>query len=54
MKEGLRKRIEQFIIDYENHIDDVHENAATMDTFLETAMSLLTETVQESGVHYEP
>ena len=54
MKEGLRKRIEQFIIDYEHHIYDVHENAATMDTFLETAMSLLTETVQESGVHYEP
>lgn len=54
MKDGLRKRIEQFIIDYENHIDDVHENVATMDTFLETAMALLTETVQESGVHYEP
>ena len=47
MKEGLRKRIEQFIIDYENHIDDVHENVATMDTFLETAISLLTETVQK-------
>lgn len=54
MKEGLRKRIEQFIIDYENNIDDVHENVSTMDTFLETAISLLTETVQESGVHYEP
>ena len=47
MKEGLRKRIEQFIIDYENHIDDVHDNVATMDSFLETAISLLTETVKE-------
>ena len=54
MKDGLRKRIEQFIIDYENNIDDVHNNIPNMDSFLETAISLLTETVQESGVHYEP
>jgi len=54
MKDELRKRIEQFIVDYENHIDDVHDNIANMDSFLETAISLLTETVQESGVHYEP
>jgi hypothetical protein len=54
MKDELRKRIEQFIIDYENNIDDVHDNIANMDSFLETSISLLTETVQESGVHYEP
>ena len=54
MKDELRKRIEQFIVDYENNIDDVHDNIANMDSFLETAISLLTETVQESGVHYEP
>ena len=54
MQDELRKRIEQFIVDYENNIDDVHDNIANMDSFLETAISLLTETVQESGVHYEP
>ena len=54
MKDELRKRIEQFIVDYENNIDDVHDNIANMDSFPETAISLLTETVQESGVHYEP
>jgi len=54
MQDELRKRIEQFIVDYENNIDDVHGNIANMDSFLETAISLLTETVQESGVHYEP
>ena len=54
MTEELRHRIEQFILDYENNIDDVHDNIANMDSFLETAISLLTEAVQESGVHYEP
>jgi len=32
----------------------MNNNIANMDSFLETAISLLTETVQESGVHYEP
>jgi len=54
MKDELRKRIEQFILDYENNIDDVHDNIANMDSILETAISLLTETVQELGVHDEP
>jgi len=46
MTEELRHRIEQFIIDYENNIDDVHANIANMDSFLETAMSLLAECVK--------
>lgn len=55
MKDELRKRIEQFILDYENQINDIDNmDIATTDVFLETAISLLTETVQESGVHYEP
>ena len=55
MKDELRKRIEQFIVDYENQINDIDNmDMATTDVFLETAISLLTETVQESGVHYEP
>ena len=55
MKDELRKRIEQFIVDYENQINDIDNmDMATTDVFLETAISLLTETVQESGIHYEP
>ena len=46
MKDELRKRIEQFIIDYENNIDDVHNNIANMNSFLETAISLLAECVK--------
>lgn len=55
MKDELRKRIEQFIIDYENQINDIDNmDMATTDVFLETSISLLAETVQESGVNYEP
>lgn len=43
MKDELRKRIEQFVLDYENNIDDIHDNIANMDSFLETAIDLLTE-----------
>jgi len=43
MQDELRKRIEQFIVDYENNIDDVHDNIANMDSFLETAIGLLAE-----------
>ena len=46
MKDELRQRIEKFIIDYENNIDDVHDNIANMDSFLETAISLLAECVK--------
>jgi hypothetical protein len=55
MKDELRKLIEQFIVDYENQINDIDNmDMATTDVLLETAISLLTETVQESGVQYEP
>jgi hypothetical protein len=58
MKDELRKRIEQFIIDYENNIDqntgDISMDSATTYLFLDNAICLLAETVQESGVHYEP
>jgi hypothetical protein len=43
MKDELRKRIEEFVLDYENNIDDIHENIANMNSFLETAIDLLTE-----------
>lgn len=43
MDDNLRKNIEEFILDYENNIDDIHDNIANMDSFLETAIDLLTE-----------
>lgn len=46
MKEELRKRIESFIIDYEN---SNLENMATTDIYLETAVDLLTELVNEES-----
>ena len=54
MKDELRKRIEEFVLDYENNIDDIHENIANMDTFLGTAIDLLTEVVDTNTVNYEP
>lgn len=45
MKDELRKRIEEFVLDYENNIDDIHNNISNMDSFLETAINLLTEAV---------
>ena len=53
MKDELRKRIEQFIDFYSNGDYDPN-NIANTDSFLETAISLLTETVQELGFHDEP
>jgi len=44
MKEDLRKRIEGFIIDYEN--TDL-ENMAITGIYLETAVDLLTELVND-------
>ena len=51
MKDELRKRIEQFIIDYENQTNDIdYMDMATSDVFLETAISLLAECVKQYGV----
>lgn len=47
MRDELRKRIEEFVLDYENNIDDIHENIANMDSFLGTAINLLTEVVND-------
>lgn len=44
MTDELRKRIEEFIIHYENA--DL-ENMSTVDVFLETAINLLEETVNQ-------
>lgn len=50
MKDELRKNIEQFIIDYENQLNDIDNmDMGTTDTFLETAISLLTEVVNEES-----
>ncbi len=46
MSDELRKRIDQFI-DYYDNGDYDPNNIANMDSFLETAISLLKETVQE-------
>ena len=54
MKDELRKRIESFVLDYENNINDIHDNIANMDSFLETAIDLLTEAVDTNSVNYEP
>lgn len=54
MKDELRKRIEEFVLDYENNINDIHDNIANMDSFLETAIDLLTEVVDTNTVNYEP
>ena len=43
-QDELHKRIEEFIVDYENNIND---NMSMMDSFLQTAISLLTEVVNE-------
>ena len=46
MQDELRQRIEQFIIDYENQINDIENmDLATTDVFLETAIGLLSECV---------
>lgn len=48
MNDQLRKNIEQFIIDYENQLNDIDNmNTATTDSFLETAVDLLTEVVKD-------
>ena len=44
MRDDLRRRIEQFIIDCENA--DL-ENMATTDMYLQTAVDLLTEVANE-------
>lgn len=49
MDDNLRRKIEEFILDYENNIDDIHDNIANMDSFLETAINLLTEVVNEAS-----
>ena len=48
-QDELHKRIQQFILDYKNNIDDIHDNIANMDSFLETAVNLLTEVVNEKS-----
>jgi len=45
-QDELHKNIKEFILDYKN-ID--HDNIATIDSFLETAISLLTEVVNEES-----
>ena len=46
MQDELRQRVEQFIIDYENQINDIENmDLATTDVFLETAIGLLGECV---------
>lgn len=46
MQEDLHRRIEQFIIDYENA--DL-EDMATIDMYLQTAIDLLTEVVAKEA-----
>lgn len=49
MDNELRKNIEQFIIDYENQINDIDNmDMATTDAFLETAISWLVECVKKT------
>ena len=50
MDDNLRRNIEQFIIDYENQLNDIDNmDMGTTDTFLETAISLLTEVVKDNS-----
>lgn len=53
-QDELHKRIEKFVLDYENKINDIHDNIANMDSCLETAIGLLTEVVNANTVNYEP
>lgn len=45
MKDELRIKIEEFLIDYENNLDDIHNTIPNMEYFLNKAISLLTEVV---------
>jgi hypothetical protein len=45
MTDDLRNRIKDFIVSWDNTIEDA--NWATCDLFLETAISLLEETIEE-------
>ena len=45
MKDELRVKIEEFLLDYENNGEDIHAIWANTTVFLETAISLLTEVV---------
>lgn len=49
MDDNLRRKIEEFILDYENNIDDIHNNISNMDSFLETAINLLTEVANDES-----
>ena len=48
MTDELRQNIEKFILAYENQINDIDNmDIATTDIFLEGAINLLTEVVNE-------
>lgn len=47
MKDELRKKIEEFILDYENNVQDVNNIWHNTRVFLETAINLLTEVVND-------
>lgn len=47
MNDQLRRNIEQFIVDYENQLNDIDNmNIATTASFLETAVDLLTKVIE--------
>jgi|LakMenE18May11ns_1017448.scaffolds.fasta_scaffold9302193_1 hypothetical protein len=47
MTEELKNRIRDFIVSWDNTIDDESMGLADYDLFLETAISLLEETIEE-------
>ena len=47
MTDELRKKIEEFILDYENNVQDVNNIWHNTRVFLETAINLLTDVVNE-------
>ena len=47
MDDNLRRKIEEFILDYENNAQDVNNIWHNTKVFLETAINLLTEAVND-------
>jgi hypothetical protein len=47
MTDDLRNRIKDFIVSWDNTINDESMGLADYDLFLETAISLLEETIEE-------
>jgi hypothetical protein len=48
MTDELKNRIRDFIVSWDNTIDDDFMGLADYDLFLETAISLLEETIEEN------